>query len=102
MPMTPTRVSITVHVDRVSLTERLKYSLKSQNPPSFTWDSIKLPDPMARTMSSGCTLVPETRGRTMPAAVRPATVAEPMLTRSMVAISHPNTKGGMLDGESNV
>lgn len=95
--MTPTIVSMTVQVDRVSLTDKLKYSLKSQKPPSFTWESIKLPDPMAKTINSGLTPVPETRGRTIPAAVNPATVADPIQTLNRVAISHPRIKGDILE-----
>ena len=90
-------VSMTVQVRRVSFTDRLKYSLKSQNPPSFTCESIKLPDPMASTINSGFTAVPDTNGKTIPAAVRPATVAEPIHTLSMVAISQPNTSGEILE-----
>ncbi len=97
MPITPTMVSITVQVDKVSLTERLKYSLNNQKPPSLTCDSIKLPDPMASTISSGLTPVPDTRGKTIPAAVRPATVADPMHTLMMVAISQASKSGEMLE-----
>ena len=35
-PVIPTIVSITVHVDKVSFTVRLKYSLNIQNPASLT------------------------------------------------------------------
>ena len=55
--MIPIEVSITVHEDRVSLTFKLKYSLKSQNPLSFTWESIRLPEPIDKTINSGLTPV---------------------------------------------
>lgn len=73
-PITPTVVSIIVQVERVSLTDRLKYSLNNQNPLSFTCESIKLPEPIASTINSGLTPVLATRGNTIPAAVSPATV----------------------------
>ena len=96
-PMTPTKVSITVQVDKVSLTERLKYSLNIQKPVSLTWESIKLPEPMAKTINSGLVPVPEASGSTIPAAVSPATVADPTLTRMAVAMSQANTKGEILE-----
>ena len=46
-------VSITVQVAKVSLIDKLKYSLNNQKPPSFTCESIRLPDPIASTISSG-------------------------------------------------
>src|SRR5512138_2352837 len=93
---------MTVHVLIVSLMLRLKYSLTSQNPPSFTWASIRLPDPIARTISSGLTPELETRGSTMPAVVMPATVAEPTQTLRIVAISQPRNSGDRLDWLSSV
>ena len=95
--MMPTKVSITVQVDRVSFTERLKYSLNIQKPVSLTWESIKLPEPMARTINSGLVPVPDAKGSTIPAAVKPATVADPTLTRMAVAMTHANTKGDILE-----
>ena len=91
-PLIPIEVSITLHVFNVSLILRLKYSLKSQNPPSFTCPNIRLPEPIASTISSGFTAPPVTSGRTMPAVVMPATVAEPTQKRRIVAISHPRNK----------
>src|SRR6056297_947470 len=96
-PITPTKVSMTVQVESVSLTVRLKYSLNIQKPVSLTWESIKLPDPMANTINSGLVPVPEAKGSTIPAAVSPATVADPTLTRMAVAISQAKTKGDMLE-----
>lgn len=96
-PIIPTRVSMTVQVDRVSFTDRLKYSLNIQNPVSFTWDSIKLPEPMAKTINSGLTPVLEAKGKTIPAAVSPATVADPTLTRMAVAMSQANINGDILE-----
>lgn len=96
-PITPTVVSMTVQLFKVSLTERLKYSLNSQKPLSFTWDNIKLPDPIANTISSGLTPAPCIRGKTIPAAVKPATVAEPTQTLITVAINQAKTKGEIED-----
>ena len=92
-PDMPIDVSMTLHVFRVSLILRLKYSLKSQNPPSFTCPNIRLPAPIANTINSGLTDPPVTNGRTMPAVVIPATVAEPTQNRRTVAISHPRNRG---------
>jgi len=33
--------------------EILKYSLNNQNPPSFTWEKMRLPDPVAKTRNIG-------------------------------------------------
>ena len=96
-PMIPTMVSMTVQVDSVSFTERLKYSLNIQKPPSFTCDNIKLPEPMASTINSGLTPVFAAIGKTIPAAVNPATVADPTQTLRMVAINHAKISGDMLE-----
>ena len=93
----PTKVSITVQVESVSFTERLKYSLNIQNPVSLTWESIKLPEPMAKTINSGLVPVPDAKGSAIPAAVSPATVADPTLTRIAVAMSQAKTNGDMLE-----
>src|SRR5512133_128204 len=92
-PQSPIDVSITVHVRQVSFILRLKYSLTSQKPPSFTCASMMLPEPMARTISSGHTSAVLTRGNTIPAVVIPATVAEPRHTLRMVAMSQPRIRG---------
>ena len=91
--MTPTVVSMTVQVLSVSLTDRLKYSLNSQKPLSFTWESMRLPDPIAKTINSALTPVLLTRGKTIPAAVKPATVAEPTQTLITVAINQASNNG---------
>ena len=49
---TENAVSSTVHVPSVCTTLRLKYSLTSQKPPSFTWDATIDPAPSATTSSS--------------------------------------------------
>src|ERR1700739_1406253 len=92
--MIDTVVSITVHDRRVSLIDRLKYSLNNQKPPSFRCEQVRLPAPTASTIKLGlmdgsC----RTSGDMIPAVVRPATVAEPRLMRMIAAISHPSTKG---------
>ena len=77
----------------MSLIDRLKYSLNIQKPGSLTWDNIKLPDPTANTISSGLTPVISTIGRTIPAVVRPATVADPIETLTIDAINQPKISG---------
>ena len=93
IPTLPTIDSITVQDRTVSFKLRLKYSLNIQKPESLTCDNIKLPAPMDRTIKFGFTPVATTNGATMPAAVSPATVAEPTATRTAMAISQPNNKG---------
>src|SRR5258705_10877813 len=94
-PTTETIVSISDHERMVSLMERLKYSLNIQKPASFTWENIRLPAPMARTIRLGSTPVLLITGNTMPAAVKPATVADPTQTRMIAAINQPSTRGLM-------
>ena len=86
-------VSITVHVDNVSFTFKLKYSLNNQNPLSLICESIRLPEPIDKTISSGLTPVDLTNGKTIPAVVNPATVADPTENRIKVAISQPIING---------
>jgi len=83
-----TIVSIAVQVCKVSATDRLKYSLNSQNAPSLMCDSIRLPAPIANTMRFGSADPLATSGATKPAVVRPATVADPTHTRTSAAIAH--------------
>ena len=90
-------VSMTVQVERVSFTERLKYSLTIQNAPSLTCESIRLPDPIARTNNSLLTVPFNVKGRRIPAVVKPATVAEPTHIRKIAAIIHPNNRGDIFD-----
>src|SRR5437764_718053 len=87
-PTIETIVSITLQVFSVSLTVKLKYSLNNQNPESFTCENIRLPAPVAKTIRLGLIDDPTISGATMPAAVRPATVAEPRHTRINAAINH--------------
>ncbi len=47
-PTIETIVSITLQVLSVSLTLKLKYSLNSQNPESFTCENMRLPAPVAK------------------------------------------------------
>jgi len=75
IPTRPTTDSMTVHERNVSFKLRLKYSLNIQKPESLTWENIKLPAPIARTIRFGFAPVAATSGATIPAAVSPATVA---------------------------
>ncbi len=101
MDRTPTRpitdmiVSMTDQDRIVSLIERLKYSLKSQNPPSLTYGrrtGSRAPTDNTIRLGSTCNRV--VNGKMMPAAVSPATVADPRQTRIMAAMSQPSTRGG--------
>ena len=98
MDRTPTRpvtdmiVSMMDQDRIVSLIERLKYSLKSQKPPSLTWEKKRLPAPTDRTIRLGSTCKRFVNGNMMPAAVRPATVADPRQTRMIAAISQPRDR----------
>ena len=76
----------------------LKNSLMSQNPESFTCDSISEPAPVASTNSSGVVPgVAAAMGATMPAAVVIATVAEPVATRMRAATVHASKSGEVCD-----
>ena len=92
-PIKETMVSIILHVLMVSFTVRLKYSLNIQNPGSLTCENIKLPAPVASTINAGFTPEAAIMGATIPAAVKPATVAEPILTLIMAAIIQASNKG---------
>src|SRR5438067_13275031 len=80
-PNTPTRVSIADQERNVSFSDRPKYSLNIQKPESFTWLHIRLPAPTASTIRFGSTCELSTSGVTMPAAVTPATAADPRQMR---------------------
>ena len=56
-PTTDTIISITDHERKVSFMLRLKYSLNSQNPESFTCENSKLPAPNDKTIKFGLTPV---------------------------------------------
>src|SRR3954449_6795524 len=92
-PTIDTIVSITLHVLRVSFMVKLKYSLNNQNPESFTCENIRLPAPVANTIRLGLIEDPTISGATIPAAVRPATVAEPRHTRINAGINHTAKTG---------
>ena len=89
-------VSIIDHERMVSLILKLKYSLKSQKPVSFTCENSRLPAPTDRTIKLGLTLYPPINGARIPAVVKPATVAEPKHTRIMAAINQAKISGGTL------
>lgn len=95
-PMTDTIVSMMVQDFSVCLMLRLKYSLNSQNPLSFTWERVRLPEPTANTIKLGSVLVATTTGAMIPAVVSPATVADPMATLMMALIIQPNSKGAFV------
>src|SRR5580693_1842642 len=87
-PTTETIVSITLQVLRVSLTLKLKYSLNNQNAESFTWEKRRLPAPVDSTIRLGLIWDPTIIGAIIPAAVSPATVADPRQTRINAAMIH--------------
>ena len=59
----------------------LKYSFTIQKPASFTWEKPTLPAPAAKVINSGLAPVTATIGTAIPAAVIPATVADPSANR---------------------
>ena len=85
-PATEIMVSSKVHVANVSFMLRPKYSLNIQNPASFTWEAIKLPEPVASRTRARLASVCPNKGITRPAVVRAATVADPKEIRNMAAI----------------
>src|ERR1700730_4552782 len=90
--MTEIRVSLMDQVFMVSATLMLKYSFTSQKPPSFTWEKMADPAPVAMVSNSGRTPGLCARmGARMPAAVVKATVADPVARRISAATSHPNS-----------
>ena len=52
---------------------------------------------MAKTINSALTPGLETKGKTIPAAVKPATVADPTQTLMIVAMHQANINGEMAD-----
>src|SRR6187549_3837997 len=94
-PRTEMVVSITVQDKKVCFKERLKNSLNIQKPESFTCDPNTLPVPTASTINSGDTTPVATKGVTTPAAVIPATVADPIATRNKAVITQANINGGI-------
>src|SRR5690606_16420502 len=96
-PTMDTMVSISDHVSMVSRILKPKYSLNIQKPVSFTWENINEPAPVASTINSALVSVVPINGSVIPAAIRPATVAEPKATRMTAAMTHTKTNG---DNES--
>lgn len=92
-PITETIVSITDHDRSVSVSDKLKYSLNIQKPESFTCEKSRLPAPIDSTIKLGFTAVPVITGAMMPAAVKPATVAEPTQTLIAAASNQPKING---------
>jgi len=60
----------------VCFTDILKYSLKSQKPPSFRWEKIRLPAQVLITNNSGDTPEFANALESIPAVAVAATVAE--------------------------
>jgi len=94
-PRTEITVSITVHDKKVCLRDSLKNSLNIQKPESLTCEPKTLPVPTANTINSGETTPVATNGDTTPAAVMPATVAEPIVTLNNAVTTQPNISGGI-------
>ena len=82
----------------VSFIDRLKYSLKSQNPESLTWENKRLPEPTASTIKLGSTPKTGIIGAIIPAVVKPATVADPMAILIIPATNQPKIRGGKFIG----
>ena len=89
-------VSITVHDKKVCFSERLKNSLNIQKPESLICEPNTLPAPTESTISSGDTPV-VISGATTPAAVMPATVADPMDTLSIAVTIQAKRRGGIFN-----
>ena len=94
-PIIEISVSITVQDRNVCFNERLKNSLNIQNPESLMCEPNTLPAPTDNTINSGETPV-VISGATIPAAVIPATVADPIATRNNAVTIQANSKGGIL------
>ena len=92
--------SMIVQDNKVCLSERLKNSLNIQKPESLMCEPKTLPAPTASTMSSGLTL-PTINGETIPAAVIPATVAEPMVILSKAVMTQANKIGDIFHFDEN-
>lgn len=87
IPTTEIKLSNTVQVNKVSLTVKSKYSLNIQKPASFTCEAANDPAPIAKTIKAGFTPAEVISGKTNPAAVNDATVAEPNATLKTTVIS---------------
>lgn len=95
-PVTEMIVSSTVQIFNVCFTFKSKYSLNIQNPASLTCDAASEPAPIASAINTGLTLIECINGVTSPAAVIPATVAEPNETRKITAINQAKMIGDRL------
>ena len=73
----------------------LKYSLNIQKAESLTWEQNRLPAPIDSTIRFGSTPPPATTGARMPAAVRPATVADPTHTRITAVTIQASSSGSI-------
>ena len=88
-------VSIKVQDKNVWGSESLKNSLNIQKPVSLTCEPKTLPVPTASTINSGEADPDITNGATTPAAVMPATVADPIVTRNRAVMIQANNSGGI-------
>ncbi len=91
-PKIEINVSITVHDRKVCFNDNLKNSLYIQKPESLIWEPKTLPAPTANTINSGDTAPLKTNGDTTPAAVIPATVADPIITLNNAVTNQPKVK----------
>ncbi len=93
-PTTEMIVSRTVQIFNVCGTSKSKNSLNIQKPASLTCEAANEPAPIASTTNAGLTAVwLATKGATIPAVVKPATVADPTDTRKITAINHAKMIG---------
>ncbi len=94
-PLKLTTVSTIDQVPSVPFTSSLNSEFTSQNPESFTCDSISDPHPVAITSISGRTFMCPAIGASTPEATAIATVDEPMHTRTTAASAQASTSGGI-------
>ncbi len=94
-PKTEMSVSINVHEAKVCFKVKLKNSLNIQNPESLICEPNTEPVPTAKTIISGRIAPATTKGETMPAAVIPATVADPIVTLKSAVTIQANKIGGI-------
>src|SRR5215218_8664793 len=92
-PSTEIVVSITVQEIKVCRSDKPRNSLNIQKPESLMCEPNTLPAPTANTINSAEAVPELTNGATTPAAVIPATVAEPTVTRSKAVPTHAKTNG---------
>ena len=83
------------HVLNVSLIDKLKYSLNSQNDASLTCVIVLLPAAVAKTISTGLTSNVWINGPTIPAAVIADTTPVPVAIQITAVISHAIINGLM-------